>query len=205
MNLHQGRKDMNRTHAWLAGLGLLALGMVFIVVSRGMGGGEEKIKKSVLKIAAAIEKGDKAGAAAEAKALAKSVEDIEDVMAVFKLREKHGIGVGPKANAIVPDGIELKLLAIGRDAPGQATVNKEAEALEKMAYVIAAVAEVAIAKPPAKDEGKKKRKDFIKWAKDMREAAPGLAAAAKSKSPAEIQKAAAKINSTCSTCHSIFK
>jgi len=198
---------MNRARVWLAGLGLLSLGLVFILAGQGTGG-EEKMKKSVLKIAAAIEKGDKAGATAAAKALANSLKDfdeIEDVMAVFKLREKHGIGVGTKPNAIVPDGIELKLLAIGRDAPGQATANKEAEALEKMAYVIAAVAEVAIAKPPAKDDGKKKKKDFIKWAKDMREAAPGLAVAAKSKSPAEIQKAAAKINSACTNCHSVFK
>jgi len=39
----------------------------------------------------------------------------------------------------------------------------------------------------------------------MRDAAPGLAVAAKSKSPAEIQKAAAKINSACTNCHSVFK
>ena len=195
---------MNRARIWLAGLGLLALGLVFTLAGEGTGG-EKKIHDSVKKIAAAIEKGDKTAAAAEAKALAKSVEDIEDVMAVFKLRDKHGIGVGTKPNAIVPDGIELKLLAIGRDAPGDAIVKKEAAALEKMAYVIAAVAEVAIAKPPAKDDGKKKKKDFIRWAKDMREAAPLLVAAAKSKSPAEIQKAAAKINTTCTTCHSVFK
>ena len=198
---------MNRARGWLVGLGLLALGLVITLAGRSTGG-EEKYKKSVLKIAAAIEKGNSAAAQAEAKALAKSLKDfdeIEDVMSVFKLREKNGIGVGTKPNAIIPDGIELKLLAIGRDAPGQATVNKEAEALEKMSYVIAAVAEVAIARPPDKDDGKKKKKDFIRWAKQMREAAPGLAAAAKSKSPAEIQKAAAKINSTCATCHSVFK
>ena len=198
---------MNRARGWLVGLGLLALGLVITLAGRSTGG-EEKYKKSVLKIAAAIEKGNSAAAQAEAKALAKSLKDfdeIEDVMSVFKLREKNGIGVGTKPNAIIPDGIELKLLAIGRDAPGQATVNKEAEALEKMSYVIAAVAEVAIARPPDKDEGKKKKKDFIRWAKEMREAAPGLAAAAKSKSPAEIQKAAAKINNVCTSCHTTFK
>jgi len=198
---------MNRARGWLVGLGLLALGLVITLAGRSTGG-EEKYKKSVLKIAAAIEKGNSAAAQAEAKALAKSLKDfdeIEDVMSVFKLREKNGIGVGTKPNAIIPDGIELKLLAIGRDAPGQATVNKEAEALEKMSYVIAAVAEVAIARPPDKDDGKKKKKDFIRWAKQMREAAPGLAAAAKSKSPAEIQKAAAKINNVCTSCHTTFK
>ena len=198
---------MNRARGWLVGLGLLALGVVITLAGRSTGG-EEKYKKSILKIAAAIEKGNSAAAKAEAKALAKSLKDfdeIEDVMSVFKLREKNGIGVGTKPNAIIPDGIELKLLAIGRDAPGQATVNKEAEALEKMSYVIAAVAEVAIARPPDKDDGKKKKKDFIRWAKQMREAAPGLAAAAKSKSPAEIQKAAAKINSVCTSCHMTFK
>jgi hypothetical protein len=204
---------MNRARVWLAGLGLLSLGLLFAFAGSGNGGDDDKVKiekarKSVLKIAAALEKKDNTAAAAEAKALAKSLKDfdeIENVMAVFKLREKNGLGVGSKRDGIVPDGIELKLLGIARDAPGQNAANKEAEALEKMAYVIAAVAEVALAKPPDRDEGKKKKKDFIRWAKDMRDAAPGLAVAAKSKSPAEIQKAAAKINSACTNCHSVFK
>jgi len=198
---------MNRARGWLVGLGLLALGLVITLAGRSTGG-EEKYKKSVLKIAAAIEKGNSAAAQAEAKALAKSLKDfdeIEDVMSVFKLREKNGIGVGTKPNAIIPDGIELKLLAIGRDAPGQATVNKEAEALEKMSYVIAAVAEVAIARPPDKDEGKKKKKDWLEWSASMEKAALDLAAAAKTKNPTAIRNAAAKLNSNCNECHGTFR
>jgi len=121
----------------------------------------------------------------------------------MKLRKKgkgNAFGVGKKAGAIQPDGIELKLNAIGRDAPGQATVNKEAAALEKMAYQVAAIAEVAIHKPP-----KDKAKLWIGWAKDLRKAAPELAKAAKSKSPAEIQKAATLMTKTCTSCHTEFK
>lgn len=41
--------------------------------------------------------------------------------------------------------------------------------------------------------------------KDMREAAPKLAEAAKSKSPAELKKASAQLNAACNNCHSVFK
>jgi hypothetical protein len=192
-----------KARIWLAGLGLFALSMGLFVVGRTSAGEEAAIKAAVTKIAAAIEKGDNASAKALATALAKKVDEIDDVMNVFKPRTKKGFGVGNKPGLIQPDGIELKLVDMGRDAPPQAKANKEAAALEEMAYRIAAVAEVALIKPP-KDVGKKKA-DWVRWAKDMRAAAPGLAAAAKSKSPAELQKAAAKLNAACNSCHSAFK
>jgi hypothetical protein len=189
-----------KARVWLAGTVLAAVGALFYLAGPGSAGGEGGARKAVDKIVKAIETGDDATAASEAKALAKKIEEIDDVMNLMKLRAKKGYGVGKKPGAIQPDGIELKLNAIGRDAPGQATVDKEAEALEKMAYRIAAIAEVAMHKAP-----KEKTKLWKDWAKDLRKAAPELAAAAKSKSPAEIQKAATKINRSCNNCHTEFK
>ena len=191
-----------RTRIWLGGIGLLTLGLLLHVA--GDGTAQEDFKGPILKIAGLIEKGDTTGAKAMAKTLAKKVEDMDDVMGVFKPRTKKGVGVGAKPGAIQPDGIELQLNKISRDAPSQNAANKDAAGFEKMSYVIAAVAEVAMAKLP-KDDGKKKAKDWLKWSKEMREAAPDLATAAKSKSPAEIQKAAMKINNACNSCHSVFK
>jgi hypothetical protein len=188
---------------WVGGLGVVAVGVSLLIGDRGSAGDDKSIREGILKIATGIAKGD-ASAAAQAKSLASKVEEVEEVMNLFKLRTKKGLGIGSKAGSVTPDGIELMLNKIGRDAPSQNFATKEAEALEEMAFRIAAVAEVVVNKPP-KGEPAAKQKDWVKWAKEMREAAPKLAEAAKTKSPAELQKAAAKINAACNNCHSVFK
>jgi hypothetical protein len=189
-----------KARIWLTGGAVVGLVLGLYVAGRGNAGEEAAVREAVMKIAAAIEKGDTAGAASQAKALAKKIEEIDAVMDLMKLRSKGGVGVGTKKGAVQPDGIEMKLNAIGRDAPGQSLVNKEAAALEKMAYQVAAIAEVAINKPP-----KEKGKLWLGWAKDLRKSAPELAKAAKSKSPAEIQKAATLMTKSCTNCHTEFK
>jgi cytochrome c556 len=74
-----------------------------------------------------------------------------------------------------------------------------------MAYRIAAIAEVAHAKPPEKEDAKKKEKAWMQWSGDMGQAALGLADAAKSKKPADVKTAAAKLNTACNTCHGVFR
>lgn len=184
----------------LLGLGLLAGGVGFLLAGMGRAGDDKAAKEGILKIADAIAKGE--DVSGHAKALAKKIEEIDEVMNLMRPRKgaKGGLGVGSKPGAIQPDGIELKLVQMGRDAPSAATAAKQAEALEKMAHVIAAIAEVSIARPD-----KKKPKNWIKYAKEMRDAAPKLAAAAKAKSPAELQKAAAAINAACNNCHTDYK
>lgn len=189
----------------LAGLGLLALGLGLYVAgsARAQEGAE---KAAILKIADAIGKGEADAAKTQAKALAGKIEEIEEVMNLMRPRKikdgkvEGGLGVGDKPGAITPDGIEQKLVIMGRDAPSAAKAQKEAAALQKMSHVVAAIAEVAIAKPD-----KKKPKEWLRYAKEMREAAPKLAEAAKSKSPAELKKAAELINNACNNCHSVFK
>jgi hypothetical protein len=193
-----------RARVWLAGVALAAVGLILHLAGKGTAGDNDEAKEAILKIAAALEKGDAGAAKTQAEALAKKIEEIEDVMNLMKPRSKKGLGVGDKPGAIQPDGIELKLVKMGRDAPGGAAAKKEAKALEKMAYVIQAIAEVARLKPP-KDESKKKQKEWVRMATAMRDAAPGLAKAAQSKAPAELQKAAAKLNSACNSCHTEFK
>lgn len=184
----------------LVGIGALALGSGLFLAALGRAGDDDAAKKGILKIAAALAKGNSEAASSDAKALAKKIEEIDEVMNLMRPRNKKGLGVGEKPGAIVPDGIELKLVQMGRDAPSQQAANKEAAALEKMAHVVGAIAEVAIVKTP-----KTKAKEWIRYAKEMRDAAPKLAEAAKSKSPAELKKAAAQINAACNSCHTAFK
>src|SRR5262245_9214691 len=171
---------MNRTRMWIAGLGVTALGA--LLMAQGSGAGENKeVVAAVDKIAEAFKKGSKDVAKQQADALAKKTEEIIDVMDLMKPRKKSGVGVGEKPGAINPDGIEQMLLKLGRDAPPAGTLAKEAAAYEQMGYRVAAIAEVAHAKAPGKDSGKKLKKDWISWSNDMRDAALELSAAAKAK------------------------
>jgi hypothetical protein len=183
---------------------VVVLGLLCVLASPGSAGGENALAGKILKMADLIEKGDAAGAKTQAKALAKDTE-LDDVMNLFKPRKKKGIGVGDKPGVANPDGIEQKLIALGRDAPSGTTLTKEAKALQKMGYVMAAVAEFATAKAPEKDMGKKKVKDWTMWATEMREGSVAFADAAKSNSPAEVHKAAVKLNGACNNCHSVFR
>ena len=160
---------------------------------------------TIRQIAAALEKKD----SATAKKLAAGVADkadLEDVMHVFSLRRAKGLGVGPTPGKIMPDGIEAKLIELSGKKPlTAAQLSTEADALVQLGYIAAAVGEVAHAKPPAKDEGKKKRADWLKWSADMRDSALQFAATAKEKKPDTVKKAATKLYSSCTTCHDVFK
>jgi hypothetical protein len=125
-------------------------------------------------------------------------------MHLYKPRNKMGLGVGmtPGANP-AKDGIEVTLRDLARDVP--ANVGKQADALEMTGYWIAAVAEVAAAKMPEKDQGKKTKKAWAGWSKDMRDAGIEFSKAAAAKGGQQIKTAAAKVNATCNSCHSVFK
>jgi hypothetical protein len=189
-------------HVTSAGCVLLALGGWVLVTGQGGAALQVKdLKEGVLKIADTIKKGDTAGADAQAGALAKKVEDLADVMEFFKKRDKGGIGVGSKAGVVVPDGIEMKLVGMGRDAPSVATLKKEASALEEMGYVVAAMAKVARAKPVTGA----KAKDWNEWCDTMAADGLKLSAAAKSQGAADLKTIAGKINASCNACHSTYR
>lgn len=186
-----------------AGLTVLALGLGFVV---GTGNAADAdVKGAATKIANLLEKKDSAGAKKEAAAVAPNAE-IEDVMHLMSLRRSKGLGVGAKPGAITPDGIEAKIMELGKRPMPAAKLTAEAADLTRMAYVTAAIGELAHAKPPQKDEGKKKKKDWETWSADMRDAALKLADITKAaKSPADVKTAATKLYSTCTTCHEVFR
>jgi hypothetical protein len=185
-------------------MALLALAVGFGFWVTMSGAADDDPKDTVPKIAAALEKNDKAGAQKQAAALASKAE-IEDVMHVFSLRRSKGLGVGPKADAIKPDGIEAKIMDLAKKPMDAKKLAEEADALVQMGYIAAAVGQVAHAKPPEKDEGKKKKSDWLKWSQAMHEAALEFATTAKAKKPADVHKAALKLNASCTNCHTVFK
>jgi len=71
-----------------------------------------------------------------------------------------------------------------------------------MAHRIAAVAEVTEASIPKQ---MKNRKKWLDPSAQMRVGATELAKAAKANQPQDVIKAAAKINSACNSCHTMFR
>jgi len=202
-NFHSQEHRMNKIRMGVAGLALAAMGLLVLEI-RGAANADKDLTDAINKVAEAIKKGDKDGASKAADAAAKKFE-LEDIMHAFKPRKKEGLGVGGNPGAITPDGIEAMILKLKRDVPAAAQVKKDAEALEKMAYQIAALGEITRAKAPEKDSGKKTKKDWVQWSSEQVESGVGLAKAAKAQGAQEIKTAADKVNNSCNACHSIFR
>jgi IMP dehydrogenase/GMP reductase len=190
-----------RTCLWSAGIAILAMSAWVILAGQGSAGQANALKDSVLKIAAAIKMGDTAGAEMQATALAKKIEDLGDLMDLFKKRDKGGIGVGSKAGVVVPDGIETKLISMEKNALSAAALKTEGGPLEEMGYVIAAMAKIAKLKPAAKAKGK----DWNGWCDEVAASGVKLSAAAKSQGAADLKAIAKKINASCNACHSAYR
>ncbi len=190
-----------KTHfcVWTTGLALLALGTWFTMDALGQEGAAKGLKEGVLKIAASLKKGETATATKEAADLSKKIDDLADLMDLFKKRDKGGLGVGSKPGVVTPDGMESKLVALGRDAPSITTLKKEADALEEMGYTVAAIGLITKSKPAPK------AKEWSGWCDDLVTGGQKLSAAAKSQTAAELKSVAAKINASCNACHSAYR
>ena len=191
--------------------GTAVLGLAIGLVAAGSGGAAEDkadLRMVVQKIADALQTNDSGQAKKLAEQVAKN-NDLEDVMHLMSKRDPAGkakvYGVGKKPARIQPDGIEAKIQNMGKRPLPQKQIEKESADLAEMAYRVAAIAEVAHAKPPEKEDAKKKKKDWMEWSSSMKKTALELAAADKAKKPAEIKKFTAELNSICNTCHGVFK
>jgi hypothetical protein len=192
----------------LAGLVGLAL-LLGVVVSPGAADDKDEksmpkeVREGVLKVAADLAMDKAADATKDAAAL--KGKDLKFPMRLFKLRKNHGFGVGDKAGAIDPDGIERKVEELGEKAPAAADLAKEADALKDAGYRMAAIAAVAEQKVPAAGAGMKTPKNWAKWCADMRTAGIELAKAAEKKDGAGVQKASKAAQAACTACHDAFR
>jgi hypothetical protein len=141
----------------------------------------------------------------EAPELAKKY-DIGHVMhAAFKPRDKGGLGIGAKPDAILPDSIELKIMALAKKAPTKAALTKEADDLVKAIEITRTIAEINTYWVPKKKEPGKDPKDWTKFNEDMKKGSEELIKALKSGDPAAVNKAATNLNSSCVNCHGVFR
>lgn len=192
-----------------AGAVALTLSMAYLATASGSATLVPDAKSTVLKIAEALEKGDAAAAKKLAEDAAKA-EDLGDVMNLMGMRraaKSKGLGVGDKPGAITPDGIEAKLIGLskGTKPVPQAQLNKEADALAQLAFRVAAIGHIARLKAPEKDQGDKKKKDWLEWSETMAKSAEDLGKAAKDKNAEAFKAAAVKLQATCNNCHGTFR
>jgi hypothetical protein len=130
---------------------------------------------------------------------------LKAAMYSFKLRSAGGIGVGDKAGAITPDGIEAKLINLSKKEMPKAAVTKEGPDLEKAAQVAETMSYVAEAFTPKKKVGDKDPKDWTMFTQDMRTSSADLAAAAKKGDSKGILSAAKNLSAACNNCHGEFR
>lgn len=132
-------------------------------------------------------------------------EDLTTIsMKLFAVRTRGGLGLDSRPAKNL-DGIEARLIALGRKPLLPADLAKQADEIVRFACVTAVLGELTHALAPEKDDGKKKRTEWIEWSVQMRDAGRQLADAARSKNPKDVRVAAAKLNSTCTSCHEVFR
>ena len=167
---------------------------------------DKELQEAVRKIGSAIEKKDAAEAKKQAAALAKKTDtDMESVMHLFSPRLKGGLGVGPKADEVKPDGIEKKLQEMVKKPLAQDQLEGEAAALQQMGVDMAAICEVVTVLVPDKGDAAKKKKEWVAMTAELREAGLQLAAAAKDKKADPLHQAVRKAHASCEKCHEVFR
>ncbi len=188
-----------RTHrfALVAGAAAVCLGLVCLTSVKG-DDPPPGMREALDKLADSIAK-DPAAAKKDANAIGAKY-DLEDVMKSFKLRDKDGWGVGPKATGAKDDGIEARIQNLSKKSPGKADLEKQQKDLVQMANRSAAIAEVALAKPP-----KPNLKDWKEWSEKMSKSSQELAKAVKDADPKAVKSAAADLAGTCTDCHAKYR
>jgi soluble cytochrome b562 len=188
----------------------VALGSVLLLAVVLLAGGDvraaadedtKKAQADILDLAKKIADGK--NVAQEATAIKKKYEDLNTLMHAYKPSEKGGIGTGlgtPKS-----DGIEIKIINLGKRAVPGDTLKKEQQALTKIGHINAALAEITTHYAPAKPKGGKGAKEWKQYCSDMKEASLELVKAAKANDAKQVKAAATKLNDACNSCHSDFR
>jgi hypothetical protein len=173
---------MTRHVRSLAALPLLALAVALTATAPGYGQGA--VLKDIEKFIG------KPVPAKDAAAFAMKHDDLEEVMGIFKTKDKGGLG------------FEKRVQELDKKAPTKAELAKEAKELERMAELSRIVGELASAYAP---EGAAKAAQWKKFAAEMAKESQAFQKAVKTGNPAVVHKAARKLNDSCIECHKVFK
>jgi cytochrome c556 len=191
------------------GCGVLLLAFLLLapVLPRSRAADDEppQMRETLQKIADLLAKKD----FDEAKKLGETLKgagEADVYMSLMKPQKLGGLGVTDKGGKLLAEGIDKKLQDLGKMPLTAKQLEIQAEALERMGTMIAAIAEVAQYKCPVpKKVGDKDPKEWQSWTEDMRKGGLNFAEAAKAKNMDNFKKAVNKLSGSCSSCHPVFK
>jgi hypothetical protein len=197
LSILQPTEGASRVNKYTLGLALM-LGLALVATQTRADDDDADAKKAradVLDVVKDIEAGK--DVTKKVDALRKKYEDLENIMKVFKPRDAGGVGIGPKVEKA--DGIEFKIINLGKEALPPAKLAKEKGELLKMAYL-----NVAMAKITHKFVGTKKPALWKKYSQDMEKHSKELLEELKkaAPNPGNIKKIAFNLSASCSKCHS---
>ncbi len=149
-------------------------------------------------------KGDTKAATELAHKTGKSIDKTTELMAMFRTRDKGGVGVGATAGKNpTKDGIEAMLRDLSTNVPF--AVLKNPAPIEEMGYTIAAMGAIVDAKGAPKNADAKAVKLWHEYAHDTHVNGLALARAAVTKKAADIKISALRVRNACGGCHAFFK
>lgn len=188
----------------------LAFGTAFLVVVAAMtsttsaNAFDEKDQKEAQKAIHELAKllADGKDGAAKSAEVKKKFEDLEPIMHSYKPSPKGGIGYGMAGPG---DSIEQKIINMGKRTTAAATLKKEQADLVKMAYINAAIADIAVHYAPAKPKNGKGAKEWKQFCADQKTASLELVKAVQAGSSEKVKAAATKMNDACNNCHADFR
>ena len=183
----------------------LALG-VWLLASGGRAADEDEdekaakaAQKDIVELAGSMKDGKLNPAQVQA---VRKKHELEHIMYVFKPREKGGLGVGPKGPG---DGIEFKLINLGKRAPAKMALQKQKDDLIRMARVTAVMGDLTALYPPPKSKMGKTPADWKKYSEDMKKTALEFIKAVEGGDPRKVKAAAENVNTSCNDCHTGFR
>jgi hypothetical protein len=138
------------------------------------------------------------------------VDDLGDIMIYFKTKEKGGEGLHPSLQSTPPlkgtlNGVEAKIAALRKKALTPEKMKKERDEIIVLAGRTATIGAITIAYAPARKVGQKDPAIWREFSVNMRDAAAELLEAARKDDPAGVQRAADRLDTSCTQCHSIFR
>ncbi|HBI45652.1 MAG TPA: hypothetical protein DDY78_22790 [Planctomycetales bacterium] len=195
-----------RRHAWLLpAVGALALGVSVLAVARGRDKDDEADKlKAAAAAAPDVQKladaaGDPAALKKEA-AVISAKDELLPIMWSFKPRAKGGLGVGAKG-----EGIELKLIGLGKKVLPANDLTAQGADLKRMAEVTRGIAEVTPSYAGKFTKTPAEAKEWKGYAEDMKKASDDLLAAVKANNGKSIKDVTNHLNASCNDCHTKFR
>jgi hypothetical protein len=150
------------------------------------------------------------GEALSAEAVLGVYGDLAELMNLLKPKGKGGEGLAPalQSNARLKgalNGVEEKIRALAKKSLTSDRIGVESEELALLGYKLAVLGELTTVFTQDARKGKGTVADWNRLCLEMRDESLALAAAAARKDAQATFKAATRLNTTCSECHTMFR